>query len=95
MEKTSPSELDKGPLTRLFVFRTHMISLCILIWLYDGKNAFAKLNSLLLYLCRSYPQFSASPFVLMTTFPNRELTQETQTLEEAKLANAVIVQRLK
>lgn len=35
------------------------------------------------------------PFVLMTTFPNRELTDESKSLEEAKLANAVIVQRMK
>jgi len=36
---------------------------------------------------------AARPYVLMTTFPNRELADATQTLEDAKLANAVVVQR--
>ena len=43
--------------------------------------------------------FSSSPagsnYVLMTTFPNKELTDEQQTLAEAKLLNAVVVQRYK
>jgi len=34
-------------------------------------------------------------FVLMTTFPNKELMDDSQQLSEAKLLNAVIVQRLK
>uniref|UniRef100_H3AIT2 UBX domain-containing protein 2B n=2 Tax=Latimeria chalumnae TaxID=7897 RepID=H3AIT2_LATCH len=34
-------------------------------------------------------------FVLMTTFPSRELTDENQTLQQANLLNAVIVQRIK
>lgn len=34
-------------------------------------------------------------FVLMTTFPNKELSDETQKLSEANLLNAVIVQRFK
>lgn len=35
------------------------------------------------------------PFVLMTTFPNKELTEESQTLQEAGLLNAVVVQKYK
>eukprot|EP00118_Oscarella_pearsei_P025745 m.308695 g.308695 ORF g.308695 m.308695 type:complete len:370 (+) comp44524_c0_seq1:28-1137(+) len=38
---------------------------------------------------------SGSPYVLMTTFPNKELTDDGQTLAEAKLLNAVIVQRFR
>jgi len=34
-------------------------------------------------------------FVLMTTFPNKELKDDTEELSEANLLNAVIVQRLK
>lgn len=34
-------------------------------------------------------------FVLMTTFPNKELTDDGQKLKEANLLNAVIVQRFK
>ena len=38
---------------------------------------------------------SSSVYALMTTFPNRELNDPTQTISEAKLLNAVVVQRLK
>ncbi|XP_048872323.1 NSFL1 cofactor p47 [Brienomyrus brachyistius] len=41
------------------------------------------------------PAMAAREFVLMTTFPNKELMDESQTLREANLLNAVIVQRLK
>ncbi|XP_075922801.1 NSFL1 cofactor p47-like [Petromyzon marinus] len=46
-------------------------------------------------IVQSRPAMAASPFVLMTTFPSRELTDEEQTLGEANLLNAVIVQRIK
>jgi len=35
------------------------------------------------------------PFILTTSLPFRELRDETLTLEEAKLQNAVVVQRLR
>ncbi|CAB1329639.1 unnamed protein product [Coregonus sp. 'balchen'] len=41
------------------------------------------------------PLMAATEFVLITTFPNKELTDESQTLRDANLLNAVIVQRLK
>uniref|UniRef100_A0A674C3U7 NSFL1 cofactor p47 n=1 Tax=Salmo trutta TaxID=8032 RepID=A0A674C3U7_SALTR len=41
------------------------------------------------------PLMAATEFVLMTTFPNKELTDESQSLQDANLLNAVIVQRLK
>ena len=34
-------------------------------------------------------------FVIMTTFPNKELTDDTLTLSEAQLLNAVVLQRFK
>lgn len=33
------------------------------------------------------------PFVLQTTFPSKELSDENETVEGAKLQNAVVVQR--
>jgi UBX domain-containing protein 1 len=33
------------------------------------------------------------PFVLQTTFPSKELDDPNLTIEEAKLQNAVVVQR--
>lgn len=47
------------------------------------------------FVVNARPATAATEFVLMTTFPNRELTDESQTLKEANLLNAVIVQRLK
>lgn len=41
------------------------------------------------------PEYANVHFVLLTTFPNRELTDEAQTLEAGKLLNAVIMQRVK
>lgn len=38
---------------------------------------------------------AARNFVLMTTFPNKELTDDGQSLTEANLLNAVIMQRFK
>ncbi|XP_072552632.1 NSFL1 cofactor p47 [Salminus brasiliensis] len=47
------------------------------------------------FVVSARPAMAAAEFVLMTTFPNKELTDESQTLKEANLLNAVIVQRLK
>ncbi|KAM6976724.1 NSFL1 cofactor p47 [Aplochiton taeniatus] len=47
------------------------------------------------YVVSARPAMAATEFVLMTTFPNKELTDESQTLQDASLLNAVIVQRLK
>ena len=44
---------------------------------------------------RSRPQYATSNFILLTTFPNVELTDETRTIGDAKLNNAVVVQRMK
>ena len=41
------------------------------------------------------PAMAAREFILMTTFPNQELSDESKTLQQANLLNAVIVQRLK
>jgi len=43
---------------------------------------------------RSNPEQGSRPFVLMTTFPNKELADESVTLKDAKLLNAVVVQKL-
>lgn len=47
------------------------------------------------FVASARPAMAATEFVLMTTFPNKELTDEGQTLKDANLLNAVIVQRLK
>ncbi len=41
----------------------------------------------------SHPEHHARPYVIMTTFPNRTLEDDSQTIEAAGLSNSVIVQR--
>lgn len=67
----------------------------------DGKRLVLKLNhshrvsDIRQHIVSSNPQYAQANFCLMTTFPNKELTDETQTIEDAKLINAVVVQRMK
>lgn len=42
---------------------------------------------------RSNPQNVARPYTIGTTFPNRTLDNDTETVKAAGLANSVIVQR--
>lgn len=66
----------------------------------DGSRLTIKVNlnhtisALRTYICTARPTYSASPFILMTTFPNVQLEDESLTIEDAKLQNAVVVQRL-
>jgi UBX domain-containing protein 1 len=71
------------------------------IRLADGTRLVSKFNhshqiaSIRQFIVDSRPQYATANFVLMTTFPNAELTDETLSLADAKLLNAVIVQRMK
>ncbi|XP_043383503.1 NSFL1 cofactor p47 isoform X2 [Lepidochelys kempii] len=72
----------------------------IQIRLADGGRLVQKFNhshsirDIRLFIVDARPAMAATSFVLMTTFPNKELSDEDQTLKEANLLNAVIVQRL-
>ncbi|XP_064634834.1 NSFL1 cofactor p47-like isoform X2 [Lineus longissimus] len=71
------------------------------IRLSNGSRLVAELNhthtvqDIRSHIINSHPEYAEQTFVLMTTFPNKELTDESQTLQEANLINAVVVQRLK
>ncbi|XP_066558351.1 NSFL1 cofactor p47 [Amia ocellicauda] len=73
----------------------------IQIRLADGGRLVQKFNhthrisDIRQFVVSARPAMAATEFVLMTTFPNKELTDENQTLKEANLLNAVIVQRVK
>ena len=41
------------------------------------------------------PQYSGVQYMLMTTFPNKELTEDTATISSAGLVGAAVLQRLK
>ncbi|XP_059166530.1 NSFL1 cofactor p47-like isoform X2 [Physella acuta] len=67
----------------------------------DGQRMVVKLNhsntisDIRHHIIQLYPQYAERSFSLMTTFPNKELVDESQTLEQANLLNAVVVQKLK
>lgn len=71
------------------------------IRLADGSRLVQKFNQthrisdIRQFIIEHHPVFATTSFTLMTTFPNKELTDEEQTLQDAKVLNAVIVQRLK
>ncbi|XP_015684594.1 NSFL1 cofactor p47 [Protobothrops mucrosquamatus] len=71
----------------------------IQIRLADGGRLVQKFNhshrirDIRLFIVDARPAMAATGFVLMTTFPNKELSDEDQTLKDANLLNAVIVQR--
>lgn len=73
----------------------------IQIRLADGGRLVQKFNhthrirDIRQFIVDARPAMGATEFVLMTTFPNKELIDEDQTLKDANLLNAVIVQRLK
>ncbi|XP_022789045.1 NSFL1 cofactor p47-like [Stylophora pistillata] len=73
----------------------------IQIRLADGTRMVSKFNhshtvgDIRRFICASRPQMATQNFVLMTTFPNKELSDETEKLSDANLLNAVIVQRFK
>ncbi|KAI8976340.1 hypothetical protein BD414DRAFT_496628 [Trametes punicea] len=69
------------------------------IRLADGTRMVARMNlthtvgDIRSFINASRPENNARPYVIMTTFPNRTLEDETQTIEAAGLANSVVVQR--
>ncbi|XP_052797412.1 NSFL1 cofactor p47-like [Mya arenaria] len=73
----------------------------IQIRLADGSRLVQKFNlthrisDIRAHITSSCPQYQGANFLLQTTFPNRELTNETESIETAKLQNAVVVQRMK
>lgn len=73
----------------------------IQIRLSDGTRLVAHMNhthtvgDIRKYIVVARPEYEASTFILLTTFPHQELMDEKATLKDANLLNAVIVQRLK
>lgn len=67
----------------------------------DGRRLVGKFNhthrisDVRNFIVQSHPEYAGTNFVLMTNFPNQELTNESLTLTDAKLLNAVLVQRMK
>ncbi|NXX89370.1 UBX2A protein, partial [Centropus bengalensis] len=72
----------------------------IQIWLADGERIIQKFNAshrishIRDFIMKYQGAAGSVPFTLTTSLPFRELRDETLTLAEAKLQNAVVVQRL-
>ncbi|XP_053677424.1 NSFL1 cofactor p47 [Anopheles nili] len=70
------------------------------IRLTDGSRLSARFNQthtvdhVRRYIVSARPQYVSQNFALMTTFPSKELTDGAQTLKDAGLLNAAIMQRL-
>ncbi|XP_058463850.1 NSFL1 cofactor p47 [Malaya genurostris] len=91
-EKQAASELatdESQPLTTLQ------------IRLSDGSRLSARFNhshtidNIRRYIISARPQYALQNFALLTTFPSKELSDSAQTLKDAGLLNAAIMQRLK
>jgi len=67
----------------------------------DGSRLIVKLNHthtvghLRSYITMARSQYAGVSFALMTTFPNKELTDDSQSLAAAGLLGAAVLQRLK
>jgi UBX domain-containing protein 1 len=75
-------------------------SASINIRLLDGSQLKVHLNedctvaNLREYICLARPEYASTTFALMTSYPTKELN-DSQTLEEEKLANSTILIRRK
>eukprot|EP00092_Neocalanus_flemingeri_P008155 GFUD01008795.1.p1 GENE.GFUD01008795.1~~GFUD01008795.1.p1 ORF type:complete len:376 (+),score=147.82 GFUD01008795.1:121-1248(+) len=73
----------------------------IQVRLADGSRLIVKLNhthsvaDLRLYINTARPQYASVQYTLLTTFPNKELTDDTPTIASAGLVGAAVLQRLK
>jgi len=73
----------------------------IQVRLADGSRLIVKLNhehtvaDLRMYINTARPQYEGVSYALMTTFPNKELTEDTATIAGAGLVGAAVLQRLK
>ncbi|KAH8290401.1 hypothetical protein KR054_002681 [Drosophila jambulina] len=71
------------------------------IRLADGSRLAAQFNmshtvsDIRRFIRTARPQYSASNFILVSSFPTRELSDDSSTIEKAGLKNAALMQRLK
>lgn len=58
-------------------------------------NLSSTIGDLVSHIRAIRPQYSSSNFVLATTFPAKELTDLDQSIDDAKIANALVSQKIK
>ncbi|XP_065484199.1 UBX domain-containing protein 2B isoform X1 [Caloenas nicobarica] len=98
---SSPEEEEKSILNAPVLIDDSMPATKIQIRLADGSRLIQRFNQthrikdIRDFIIQSRPEFATTDFVLATTFPNKELTDEDLTLQEADILNTVILQQLK
>ncbi|KAJ7338853.1 hypothetical protein JRQ81_012755 [Phrynocephalus forsythii] len=98
---SSPEEEDKSFLDAPVVIDDSMPTTKIQIRLADGSRLIQRFNQthriidIRNFIIWSRPWLATTDFVLLTTFPHKELTDESLTLQESDILNTVILQQLK
>ncbi|XP_006899286.1 PREDICTED: UBX domain-containing protein 2B-like [Elephantulus edwardii] len=98
---SSPEEEDKSILNAVVLTDDSVPTTKIQIRLADGSRLIQRFNhthrilDVRDFIIRSRPEFAALDFILVTSFPNKVLTDESLTLQEADVLNTVILQQLK
>ncbi|KAM9626408.1 UBX domain-containing protein 2B isoform 2-T5 [Trichechus inunguis] len=98
---SSPEEEDKSILNAVVLIDDSVPTTKIQIRLADGSRLIQRFNNthrildVRDFIIQSRPEFATLDFILVTSFPNKELTDESLTLQEADVLNTVILQQLK
>ncbi|KAH0517628.1 UBX domain-containing protein 2B [Microtus ochrogaster] len=98
---SSPEEEDKSILNAAVLIDDSVPTTKVQIRLADGSRLIQRFNSthrvldVRDFIIQSRPEFATTDFILVTSFPSKELTDESQTLQEADILNTVILQQLK
>ncbi|OJT13267.1 UBX domain-containing protein 1 [Trametes pubescens] len=94
-----PTQRTADSISTVFEVDQSKPTTSVQIRLADGTRMVARMNlthtvgNIRNFINASRPENNARPYVIMTTFPNRELQDESQTIQAAGLANSVVVQR--
>jgi len=95
-----PAQAEKAAQQKLKLDETKPVA-SIQVRLADGSRLIVKLNhthtvaDLRVYISTARPQYQGVQYSLLTTFPNKELTDDTLTVATAGLVGAAVLQRLK
>ncbi|XP_017448819.1 UBX domain-containing protein 2B isoform X1 [Rattus norvegicus] len=98
---SSPEEEDKSILNAAVLIDDSVPTTKIQIRLADGSRLIQRFNSthrildVRDFIVQSRPEFATTDFILVTSFPSKELTDESVTLQDADILNTVILQQLK
>ncbi|XP_062986822.1 UBX domain-containing protein 2B isoform X2 [Elgaria multicarinata webbii] len=98
---SSPEEEEKSFLDAALLIDDSVPTTKIQIRLADGSRLIQRFNKthriidIRNFIIQSRPLFATTDFVLLTTFPHKELTDESLTLQESDILNTVILQQLK